>query len=267
LEVDMVAHLASPKLFKGLSRLLAAALAAGSMAVQALPVSGQGTWETTLQARDINGDSVVDAYYDTALNLTWLADWNANGSMNWDSAVAWAAGLDVYGVTGWRLPSITDTGSAGCDFSYAGGTDCGYNVDTSSAELAHMWYVTLGNLAYCPPGDADCNPSPEAGWGLTNTADFINMQSFDYWSGSEYAPNPSLAWFFYTTSGLQDGVDKGEALYAVAVRPGDVAAAAPEPGSLAILLAGLGALAVGRRRRPVEASALRSLRPFGGVGA
>ena len=53
-----------------------------------MPISGQGTWETTLQARDFNGDSVIDAYYDTALNITWLADWNATGTMTWDAAVA-----------------------------------------------------------------------------------------------------------------------------------------------------------------------------------
>src|SRR5690349_11799993 len=44
--------------------------------VAASPVSGQGTWESELQARDINSDGLVDAYYDTALNLTWLADAN-----------------------------------------------------------------------------------------------------------------------------------------------------------------------------------------------
>ena len=53
------------------------ALACSAVA-QALPVLGQGTWETTLQARDLNGDSVTDAYYDTSLNITWLANANKN---------------------------------------------------------------------------------------------------------------------------------------------------------------------------------------------
>ena len=45
------------------------------------------------------------AVYDTDLNITWLADANANHGMTWDQANAWAAGLNVGGVTGWRLPT------------------------------------------------------------------------------------------------------------------------------------------------------------------
>jgi hypothetical protein len=53
------------------SLIIALGLVALSGAAEA-GISGQGTWETTLQARDINGDGVVDAYYDTALNVVWL---------------------------------------------------------------------------------------------------------------------------------------------------------------------------------------------------
>ena len=78
--------------------------------------AGRGTWETTLQARDVNGDGIVEAYYDTAVNITWLANANAgagstfdnglnptDGRMTWVNANAWAAALNVQGVTGWRL--------------------------------------------------------------------------------------------------------------------------------------------------------------------
>jgi hypothetical protein len=41
-------------------------------------VPGQGTWQTTLQARDLDGDGQIDAFYDTVLNITWLRDANAN---------------------------------------------------------------------------------------------------------------------------------------------------------------------------------------------
>ncbi len=55
------------------------------------------------------------AYYDTVLNITWLQDANyANttgygpadfeGKMDWADANAWAAGLSIAGVGGWRLP-------------------------------------------------------------------------------------------------------------------------------------------------------------------
>jgi hypothetical protein len=53
---------------------------------QSAPISGQGTWETTLQNRDLNGDGIADAFYDTQLNVTWLRNVNSNVLMNWDAA-------------------------------------------------------------------------------------------------------------------------------------------------------------------------------------
>lgn len=46
------------------------------------------------------------------------------------------------------------------------------------------------------------------------------MQSYDYWSGTEYAPDTNNAWNFNTNDGNQNNDDKNNALYAVAVRPG-----------------------------------------------
>ncbi len=106
---------------------LLAALAMGASAYAA-PVCGQGTWETTLQARDINNDNIVDAWYDTSSDITWLANWNANGQMTWSQAMNWAALLDVYGVSGWRLPTVTDFGNDGCTMGAGAGADCGPNV-------------------------------------------------------------------------------------------------------------------------------------------
>jgi len=238
-------------LIKGVSRFaVALVLGATAVAAQAAPVAGQGIWETTLQGRDINGNAVAlnsaDAvfFYDTVLNITWLRDWNANGGMNWASANAWAASLNIGGFNDWRLPELS--GALNTTFAYTG-TDIGYNVNTANSELAHMFYVTLGNLAYADSSGNELQP----GWGLTNTAYFTNMQSFIYWSGTEYAPDPSNAWYFNTFDGYQGGAGKVIALYAVAVRPGDVLAAqaVPEPGTLGLLLAALGVGAVVRRRR------------------
>ena len=202
-------------------------LSAFSPAALAAPVSGQGNWETTLQARDINRDGVIDAYFDTALNITWLADWNVNGPMSWHDATAWAGGLDVHGVTGWRLPSTSAA------------ADGRLKPDPSSSEMAHMYYATWGNVGY-----------PDAGYGLSNTADFINvLDSTVYWSGTDVASNPNLAWYFYSFLGFQDlgGYAKSAPLYAVAVRDGDVQVV-PEPHTPALLGLALLALCVTRRR-------------------
>jgi len=194
--------------------------------------------------------------YDSAQDLTWLQDANygagssydnggssIDGRMTWNNAVAWAASLTVGGFGDWRLPTIVDSGTAGCNFAYTG-TDCGYNVDTSGSELAKMWYDILGNKAYFDTSGS----GPQSGWGLTNTGPFTNLQSYVYWSGTEYAPGTSRAWGFLTASGGQLNGTKLNEFYAWAVRSGDVAAV-PEPGTLMLLAAGLAGIAGATKRR------------------
>lgn len=203
------------RFIKTVSQLLAAvALAVTSLAAH-----------STLAGRDINGSPVAATAatavfeYDTDLNITWLRDWNANGLMDWDTAMIWASTLTVGTYSGWRLPKRDPS--------------CGSNYSCTGSEMGYLWYTELGNSASGPP---------------TNTAPFINIQSNVYWTGTEYEPDLSEAWRFGILSG-QFAWKKADPLYAVAVRPGDVGAV-PEPGGLAMLLAALGALAVARRRRP-----------------
>lgn len=49
---------------------------------------------------------------------------------------------------------------------------------------------------------------------------WIYVQSNDYWSGTEYAPNSNNAWYFNTNVGNQNNDDKNNGLYALAVRSG-----------------------------------------------
>ena len=106
------------------SRFMKNASAAGTAAMLLA-----GAAQAALVARDLNGDTVTDAFYDTDLNITWLSDANVNGAMNWDTAVAWAEGLSFGGYSDWRLPT-SDT----CQF---------YNC--TGSEMGHLWYVELGN--------------------------------------------------------------------------------------------------------------------------
>lgn len=243
---------------------IVAALLLGSAitTAHAGPITGQGTWETTLQGRDLDGDaSTFEAYYDTRLDITWLADANAAGTtMNWADANAWADALDVNGVTGWRLPTVApiDGASFNTDFSNNATTDQGYadadgwtdDTGVPVSEMGHMYYVTLGNLGFCTPNDATPGGCVEqTGQGLTNTADFLNVQADLYWSGTELSA--LNAWDFRFNDGDQFNVGKGFDLFAWAVRSGDVSAAAvPVPGVLGLFGIGLvGLLGAARRRR------------------
>jgi hypothetical protein len=219
-------------------------------------VHGQGTWETTLLGRDINLNPVAATdvsavyLYDKTLNVTWLRNANANGRMNWGTAMSWAANL-VTGsggnaISDWRLPTMADP-AAPCNWSNSG-TNCGTNVATSSSEMANLFFSTLGNKSIY-----DTNGNSQAGYGLTNVGSFQNMQNLDYWFGTDYTPSTNDAWGLNTGSGSQGNYAKGGQIYAMAVRPGDVAPV-PEPESYAMLLAGLGLIGVVSRRRATKPS-------------
>jgi hypothetical protein len=230
--------------------LIASSLVASSL------VSGAA--QAALQGRDLDGSlATFEAYYDTDLDITWLANANMNGQMTWADANTWAAnlsftdGVNVY--DNWRLPTTTDTGTAGCNLDYSG-TDCGWNVDPASSEMAHLFFTELGNLSFYTTTGAvggayaeGANPNST----LDNVGPFTNFQSYVYWSGTEYAPDPANAWNFSTLYGYQNNGTanvEGNSLYALAVHPGDVAAV-PEAETYALMLAGLGLIGWRARRR------------------
>lgn len=176
-----------------------------------------GAAQAALQDRDLDGDSVVDAFYDTDLNITWLRDANVNGLMEWYPAFVWADGYSFGGYSDWRLPS-----GGGCV-----GFDC------TDSEMGHLWYIELGNPSRGP---------------ITNSGNFQNLQHYGYWSGTE-GPRRNAAKFDMSIGYQSYAYQVGSWFYAMAVRPGDVPSV-PEPESLALMLAGLTALTVAVRRRP-----------------
>ena len=220
----------------------------GNAHAQAVP--GQGTWQDTLQARDVGNTGTTNAFYDTVLGITWLRDANVNGLMNWNTANTWANNLEVSGVNGWRLPTATASGLAVCS---NGGTNCGYNVPVSSSEMAHLFYETLGNVGYTSVNGT----YPQVGYGLTNKGNFLALQSGPYWSGTSYSSGSNQAWLFDTNLGYQGVYGETTPMFALAVHPGDVGAvvaSVPEPETYAMLLAGLGLIGAVARRRATDVS-------------
>lgn len=184
--------------------------------------------------------------YDSTLNVTWLADANyaqtsgydSDGRMNWSEANAWAASLRYHDAvrnatySDWRLPTLTDLGTPGCNYAYSG-TDCGYNVDTASSELASLFYGALGNKALVNNSgqqqldhgliDDPNNPDDESL--------FSNLEADYYWFGTPYDQSANYAWSFRLLTGEQKyHLAAGSLMRAWVMRDGDVAPV-PLPGA------------------------------------
>ena len=223
------------------------------------------------------GGTDYQAYYDTTLNITWLANANASagspyddglsftdGRMTWGAALEWTDSLNAsnyLGVSEWRLPGVSpingDTFTLA--FSYNGSTDASYNTGapgtvsagSTASELAHLFYTTLNNKGLCDPGLSthDYCSQPQAGWGLTNSGPFTNLQLFKYWSGTPVVGSSSSAWVFeFNGEGFQSAHGTGDHLVPWAVANGDPLVIVPIPSAAWLFGGALGLLGVARRR-------------------
>ena len=254
----------------------------------AVSVSGQGSWETTLMARDLDGNtSTAEAFYDSVLGITWLADANyaltsgfddgdpntKDGNLAWATANSWAAGLDLFGYTGWRLPDANPVNGSSYLFPpplpgggidetrYDGNYDLGYNITAPGTtyenslenELAYMFFHTLGNLALF-----DASGALQANYGVSNSGPFSNLVDFFWWSGQEdpnYVGSNALGFGFAT--GKQRSLRQIRTALAWAVHDGDIGTAAiitspvPVPAAVWLFASGLLGLVGIARRKPL----------------
>ncbi len=212
-----------------------AAKVAISAATATTLLGAAGTAQAAFQGRDASGAAsssctVTGAgkctyFYDTTLGITILNNWNL-GTGTWSASAAVgsaqqkaaSAGLAASGLTGWVLPTGDGQASAGAQNQYQS-----------------IWNSVGSSFA-----------------GLLGQFDGVHADL--YWSGSVFAPNPSCVWGFRVDSGPNSGNQvscllQTISLFTVAVRPGDVAAAVPEPQTYALMLMGVGAVLLARRRR------------------
>jgi hypothetical protein len=194
----------------------------------AMPHWWRATWtQTRAPSKPTTTPSSTSAGWPTPATPR-RAGASADGRFTQAAASAWASGLNIGGVTGWRLPGVTPLNGSSFDLSFSslGTTDVGYDITRTgwggASEMGYLYYVTLGNDRFA----------------LSNTGPFANLDLGDYWSG--VLPDPVLdqAFFFNTTGGLQSVASTAFTLGAWAVHDGDVGAPAqpvPEPGSLALL--------------------------------
>lgn len=185
------------------------------------------------------GDGLI---YDDVLDVTWLADANLaqteafgvggitpDGLMSWTTANDWITALNAgsfKGLDNWRLPATTQPDPT-CSLQNTGGiAGQGGGFNCTGSEMGHLYNV--GGVTSADPGP------------------FINVQSGDYWSQTEFAPNPTGVWAFVFGPGIQATAVKDVSfLFAWALRDGDVQSVMEAPTRLLLVvtclaLAGLG---------------------------
>lgn len=207
------------------------------------------TWHDTLRSRDVNHDGTVDAYYDIALDVTWLKDFTTGGATTWSDASSQAAAFSSFGTTGWRLPAL---------FRQVDWTNV-HTLQYTDSELGHLYAVTLG----LPPSGCavlGCQTSEMTPAWLA--APFRGITVWDNYIVDAVVPFPDglppnsdeHPWVEFSMGGWGNGhglnsLPTGMLTF---VHDGDVFAsvtAIPEPSTYALMAIGLLGIAGAARRR------------------
>lgn len=175
--------------------------------------------------------AVTPSFNDATLGLQTIGESQfniSNGRVNWWGALAFVNYLNHIQYAGsdqWRLPAV-----AKAEVSY---NPSAVNGTAAGGELPELFYQELGGTAF---------------HAMPDSVSFGQVRTDYFWSGIEYASSPRLAWNFDTYTGGQYYGNKYLQFSAWVVSPGLVAAV-PEADNSAMLLAGLGMMAVVLRRR------------------
>lgn len=198
-------------------------------AMTAAVLGGAGTAQAAFEGRDATGAPSTTCtsrgpdkctfFFDTTLGITILNNWSlgegfwsASAAPGSAQALAASAGFAASGLTGWVLPTGFGQAPAGAQNQYLSIWE---SVDYSFSRLQ---------------------------------AQFDGVQAALYWSASPFGASGNRAWVFASDEGYQGDFGASFPLFVVAVRPGDVAAAIPEPKSYALMLMGISALLLAVRK-------------------
>jgi len=171
---------------------------------------------------DLGGGQIED----TTQNIVWLQDANVfktlcdandpiatgftpvtatlagnichiDGRMEWDDAEAWIARLNsqnYLGSTDWRQPEVSQPdASCSLQLSAVGVIDQGYGLGCLGSELPHLYINELTLDPTTCPGGMAC---------FQDSAPFVNIGIFNYWTGTRSLSSPNSVFTLSTSASL-----------------------------------------------------------------
>jgi len=218
-------------------------------------MASAGIANAQLLARDLNSDGSIDAFYDVQQDISWLADANyyvtqgnplsmgfhveepgglpillPEGRVLHSLAREWVAGLNYFGITGWRLPSR---------YIPAGDSELGYDHPACDADGCTIYGSFASELSVLRSfmGGA--------------SGPFLNVLEGYYMTDYTFGHVIQFVDMYGTTLGGVSDDHSWVSGHVWAVHDGDVGTISPvpEPSTYALMLSGLWlVLQLGRRR-------------------